>query len=313
MNAYQRWFLWLTGLMMLLSATQPYAVRAAVTLVSMTAAAESDGTILVEWETATELETASFRLYRDLAASGPWTEDKIVDEQPGQGDGITGATYSFSDGDVEAGKKYYYLLEEIDNSGKSTKLNDFIRSATVLAPGQATFTPTATRTATSGPSPTPTRTRTPVPTSTPWPTATDPATDVPTATRQFANTPLSSGNTPTRNRYVGARPADGDAASRIANRDTHHVAAVGDADAFAGCCRASCASRSHTTGQRRAADCCATCGRDRDVDADAGIIGDAYRSTHAICHAFAGRFWCKGDGRADLARHAGPDDCAGSR
>ena len=60
MNAYQRWFLWLTGLMLLLSATQPYAVRAAVTLVSMTAVAESDGTILVEWETATELETSKF-------------------------------------------------------------------------------------------------------------------------------------------------------------------------------------------------------------------------------------------------------------
>ena len=184
---------------MLFSVAQPYAVRAAVTLVDMTATAQSDGTILVEWETATELDTAAFNLYRAEASNGPW--DTLVDTQPAQGDGQTGASYSFSDDSVEAGKTYYYLLEEIENNGTSTKLNDFIRSATVSAPGQATFTPTststATRTATPGPSPTPTRTRTPVPTSTPWPTATDPATDVPTATRQFANTPIP-GNTATR-------------------------------------------------------------------------------------------------------------------
>jgi len=200
-NGFHRCILGLIVLLMLGSAVQSYAVRAAVTLVDMTATAQSDGTILVQWETATELDTSSFRLYRDLAASGPWTEDKIVDEQPAQGDGTTGATYIFSDGDVEEGKTYYYLLEEVDNSGTSTKLNNFIRNATVLAPGQATFTPTststATRTATPGPSPTPTRTRTPIPTSTPWPTATDLPTDVPTATRQFANTPIP-GNTPTR-------------------------------------------------------------------------------------------------------------------
>ena len=71
-------------------------------------------------------------MYRDLAASGPWTEDKIVDEQAAQGDGATGATYTFAMTDVEAGKTYYYLLEEIDNDGTCTKLEDFIRSATAL-------------------------------------------------------------------------------------------------------------------------------------------------------------------------------------
>jgi len=185
---------------MLFSVAQPYAARAAVTLVDMTATAQTDGTILVEWVTATELDTLSFRLYRDVTASGPWTEDKIVDEQPAQGDGTTGATYIFSDEDVEAGKTYYYLLEEIDTDGTPTKLPNYIRNATVLAPGQATFTPTststATRTATPGLSPTPTLTRTPVPTRTPLPTITDLPTDVPTATRQFANTPIPP-NTPT--------------------------------------------------------------------------------------------------------------------
>ncbi|MCU0500807.1 MAG: hypothetical protein MUC51_03405 [Anaerolineae bacterium] len=177
---------------MLFSIAQPNAARAAVTLVDMTATAQSDGTILVEWETATELGTAAFNLYRAEASNGPW--DMPVDTQPAQGDGQNGASYSFSDDDVTAGKTYYYLLEELDNSGTRTKLNDFIRSATVSVPGQATFTPTATstvtRTPTPGPSPTPTRTRTPLPGPTDLPT------DVPTATRQFQNTSVPP-NTPT--------------------------------------------------------------------------------------------------------------------
>ena len=303
---------------MLFSVAQPYAVRAAVTLVGMTATAQTDGTILVEWETATELQTASFRLYRGLAASGPWTEDKIVDEQAAQGDGTTGATYVFSDDGVEAGKTYYYLLEEIENNGTSTKLTDFIRSATVSAPGQATFTPTATSTVTR------TCDARPIP---------DAHSHAYACTHEYTladrhrpgnrradgDAPVCEHPDPRQHSdaycHAGARPADGDAGRRIANRDTHHVAAVGDADAFARRGRASCASRSHTTGQRRAADCCATCGRDRDADANDALVGNAnrYRGTHAISHAFAGRFCCEGDGGADLARHAGPDDCAGSR
>ena len=110
---------------MLFSVAQPYAVRAAVTLVGMTATAQTDGTILVEWETATELDTASFRLYRGLSRERSMAEDKIVDEQPAQGDGTTGATYSFSDDDVEAGKTYYYLLEEIENNGTTHETDRF--------------------------------------------------------------------------------------------------------------------------------------------------------------------------------------------
>jgi hypothetical protein len=111
----------------------PFVARASVGLIDMTARAQADGTILVEWETATELNTLSFCLYRDLTASGPWTEDKIVDEQAAQGDSTTGATYTFVDSDVEAGTTYYYLLEEIDADGTRTKLEDFIRSATGLS------------------------------------------------------------------------------------------------------------------------------------------------------------------------------------
>jgi hypothetical protein len=142
------------GFLMLLAVAPPYAGRAAVTLVDMNATAQANSTILVAWETATELNTAAFSLYRAEAANGPW--DTVVNTQPAQGNGAAGATYGFVDTDVEVGTRYYYLLEEIESDGTRTKLEDFIVSAMVLAPE-------ATRTTTPGPTPTPTRTPTPTP------------------------------------------------------------------------------------------------------------------------------------------------------
>ena len=200
-NSFYRCVLGLIGLLMLFSVAPPHAVRAAVGLIDMSATAQADGTILVEWETATELNTEAFNLYRAQASTGPW--DTIVDTQAAQGDGTTGATYTFEDTDIEVGatRTYYYLLEDISTTSTLTKWLDKIASVTIYAQGDPTFTPTSTptvtRTATPGPSPTPTRTGTPIPTRTPLPTATDLPTDVPTATRQFANTPIP-GNTPTR-------------------------------------------------------------------------------------------------------------------
>jgi hypothetical protein len=129
LNAF-RWFvLGLAGLLLVFAIARPFAARAAMTLLDMTATAQSDGMILVKWETATELDTTAFNLYRAEASTGPW--DTVVDLQPAQGDGATGATYTFVDENVKAGKTYYYLLEEIESNGTFTKLYDFIRCASV--------------------------------------------------------------------------------------------------------------------------------------------------------------------------------------
>jgi hypothetical protein len=186
-NVLRRCIPAIIGLLMVFFVARPHALRADATLVYLRAAAQVDGTILVEWQTSYELNTSSFRVYQALTASGPWTEDKIVDEETAQGDAITTATYEFSDDSVEAGKTYYYLLEEIENGGASRHLKVSDR-VTTWAPGQATFTPTSTSTATG--------TATSSPSQTPAPTNTSPPTDAPTATRQFTNTPRP-GNTPT--------------------------------------------------------------------------------------------------------------------
>jgi len=97
----------------LLVALTPGAT-AAVVLLCFKATAGSDK-ILVEWETATELGTSGFNLYRsqDSGSKG----QQVGPTFPAGGDGITGAKYSYPDVDVVKGVRYYYSLEEIASGG----------------------------------------------------------------------------------------------------------------------------------------------------------------------------------------------------
>ncbi len=83
----------------------------------------SPATVKVEWETATELDTAGFYLYRSLAADGEFerVNNTLIDSQ---GTAVTGAAYSYVDEDVEPGTTYYYLLEEVQNDGQTNRYED---------------------------------------------------------------------------------------------------------------------------------------------------------------------------------------------
>ena len=73
--------------------------------------------IEVTWETATEQGTAGFRLYRREEENGefvPVNEDQFVESRGGPS---SGAAYNYLDDQVEAGKTYFYLLEEIESDG----------------------------------------------------------------------------------------------------------------------------------------------------------------------------------------------------
>jgi len=166
-------------------------VRAAVSLNKFEATAQTDGSILVVWETATELDTVAFRLYRSESAAGPWTQ--IVSTQAAHGDAATGWQYNYQDTDVTPGVRYYYYLEELlqasvgDHAGPISAGIDLPAEATATM--TATPTPTATTQANSGTNNTPTA------------TATHARTDSPTATRQFTNTPRPTATA------TGTRPA----------------------------------------------------------------------------------------------------------
>ena len=91
-----------------------------VTLASFTATAH-DGYVLLEWETASEIDNAGFNLWRSEAEAeaGPYTKLN-ADLIPARGGPTTGASYSFRDNTVTNGVTYWYKLEDVDTYGVST-------------------------------------------------------------------------------------------------------------------------------------------------------------------------------------------------
>jgi hypothetical protein len=132
---------------------------ASVTLVKFEAKWQTDGTILVVWETSSELDSTAFFLYRAESSGGPWTD--YVDFEPATGNEFTDASYTFVDEEVSQGSTYYYRLEETAADGSSNFFGPIAPSGPGATP--ATVTPTTT-----GP----------------------PDQDLPpTATREYTNTP----------------------------------------------------------------------------------------------------------------------------
>jgi len=102
-----------------------------VTLNEFTAMALETG-ILLEWQTATELDNAGFHLWRATGEAWKYGDYSTVirlTEQliAAQGDF---SVYSYIDADLETGATYYYGLEDIDLNGQSTYHWDLIDSAT---------------------------------------------------------------------------------------------------------------------------------------------------------------------------------------
>lgn len=158
--------------MLLLVLFATLQVSASVSLVRLEVVPNAaEGTLTVQWETATELDTLLFRLYRSLDDTD-WGAPIL--EEPARGSGITGATYQYTDDDVTPSVRYWYLLEEVTTNGSTALVG--ITSGGINVP---TLTPTSTAS--------PTRTTTPIYTATPQPGGSQPAA---TATQRFTNTPI---------------------------------------------------------------------------------------------------------------------------
>jgi hypothetical protein len=68
----------------------------------------------ITWETATEQQTAGFNLYRGNNPDGEFVlinENKMI---ASQGSPVSGARYTYIDDNVDAGEKYFYILEEVE-------------------------------------------------------------------------------------------------------------------------------------------------------------------------------------------------------
>lgn len=119
-------------------ATFDKSALAAVTLASFTATG-GDGQVLIEWETASEIDNIGFRLYRSTSEGGPYAQinDFIVSKALGS---VIGAYYCYTDSDVINGTTYYYKLDDVDVYGHA----EFHGPISATPGAQPTATPTPT-------------------------------------------------------------------------------------------------------------------------------------------------------------------------
>ena len=77
-----------------------------------------NNSIALIWKTESEIDNAGFNLYRAESRKGKYSKiNKTL--IPAEGN-AGGASYKYEDKGVRNGKTYYYKLEDVDTSGKST-------------------------------------------------------------------------------------------------------------------------------------------------------------------------------------------------
>jgi Peptidase family C25/Concanavalin A-like lectin/glucanases superfamily/Domain of unknown function (DUF2341) len=100
--------------------TFQFAVPAptAVRLMSFSAL-PGDGSVTLEWKTGSELDNLGFHLYRGSSTDGPWARltSSLI---PGLGSSPLGQAYSWLDTGLTNGVRYYYRLEDVDTSSRSS-------------------------------------------------------------------------------------------------------------------------------------------------------------------------------------------------
>jgi len=82
--------------------------------------APTEAVVIVEWTTASEVNSAGFNLYRSESPDGPFTRinEHLIPASP---DPLLGGSYTFTDAEVVAGRTYYYLLEDVEINGTTTR------------------------------------------------------------------------------------------------------------------------------------------------------------------------------------------------
>jgi hypothetical protein len=78
--------------------------------------------VALYWQTAVEVDTLGFNLYRGPRHEGPWTQvnQSLIPSQVPPGS-PTGATYQWLDANARQGKTYFYLLEGVNTLGQTTR------------------------------------------------------------------------------------------------------------------------------------------------------------------------------------------------
>ena len=146
-----------------------------------------DGAVDIEWQTATELGTNGFELFRSQSENGNYQKiSEFIDHCDDSG--LVGGYYQFEDRSVIDGGVYYYKLVETASDFQQIEYGPIVAAA---GSPTLTFTPSPTPTPSNTPTPsiTPTPSRSPTPNEAmtsppqqPNPTKTNTATASPTMT-----------------------------------------------------------------------------------------------------------------------------------
>jgi hypothetical protein len=96
-----------------------YSRTATVINLSSFSATPKFGKVIVQWSTESETDNADFNIYRSESETGNYTKinPALI---PAQGSSTQGASYEFTDNNVQNRKTYWYKLEDIDFSGVAT-------------------------------------------------------------------------------------------------------------------------------------------------------------------------------------------------
>ena len=96
----------------------PAPFTTAVTLAAFSAT-PLDGAVNLTWSTASELRNLGFHIYRATSEKGPWTRltSSLI---AGLGSSAVGQVYAYRDSGLQNGTRYYYRLDDVDASSRTT-------------------------------------------------------------------------------------------------------------------------------------------------------------------------------------------------